>query len=172
MSKIKVLVLSSTYPRWRGDTIPGFVHRLNQEFSKLGLQTIAIVPHCSGAVRHEFRDGVEIYRFKYFFEKYQLLAYSGGMLNTLSRWFPRMLVPFYLISQFIQTLKLAYFKKVDLLHAHWVLPQGLTAVFVSKLLFWRKIPVLVTVHGGDIYGLPFLLMLSENGFFASRLRRL
>lgn len=163
MKNVRMLVLASTYPRWEGDTIPGFVHRLNRELATLGMQILAVVPHCKHSATFEEMDGISIRRFRYFMERYELLAYQGGMLNTLSRgWLPKLLLILYLASQYLHTLIFAVSKKIDLIHAHWVLPQGLVAIFVSKTLFWKKIPVVITVHGGDIYGL--------NGRFINLLR--
>src|SRR5690606_14766477 len=39
----------------------------------------------------------------------------------------------------------------DVIHAHWLLPQGLIAVLLRNTLR-RRIPVVVTSHGADLYG--------------------
>ena len=163
MNKPRMLVLASTYPRWVGDTIPNFVHLLNRQLSKRGIQIFALVPHCEHSASYEELDEIKIHRFRYFFERYEVLAYQGGMLNTLTRGLlPKLLLILYLVSQFVHTLTYTVSKKIDLIHAHWVLPQGLVAVLVTKLLFWKKIPIVITVHGGDIYGL--------NGKFVNLIR--
>jgi len=38
--------------------------------------------------------------------------------------------------------------KPDVIQVHWLIPQGLAALIAAP-----KVPKLVTVHGGDIYGL-------------------
>lgn len=54
-----VLVLASTFPRWKGDPEPGFVHelakRLTTEFN-----IIVLCPHAPGAQLNEWMDGVEV----------------------------------------------------------------------------------------------------------------
>jgi len=40
--------------------------------------------------------------------------------------------------------------KIDLIHAHYIMPPGLIAVIVGKLL---KTPVVLTIHGSDIFRL-------------------
>ena len=42
-----------------------------------------------------------------------------------------------------------------MIHAHWILPQGFVGVFLKKLF---KIPLLVTIHGSDLFPL-------KNKFF-------
>jgi glycosyltransferase involved in cell wall biosynthesis len=49
-------------------------------------------------------------------------------------------------------------RRIDLIHAHWLLPQGLVALALS-----RETPYLVTSHGGDLFGL--------RGRFANALKR-
>jgi glycosyltransferase involved in cell wall biosynthesis len=52
-------------------------------------------------------------------------------------------------------LRLISKERPDLIHAHWVLPQGLIAV-LAKLLY--KLPVITTAHGGDAFALRVGLM--------------
>ncbi|GAF94131.1 unnamed protein product, partial [marine sediment metagenome] len=39
-------------------------------------------------------------------------------------------------------------EKINLIHAHWILPQGILAAFYKKFF---RIPYVVTVHAGDIF---------------------
>ncbi|MCH8102106.1 MAG: glycosyltransferase, partial [Chloroflexi bacterium] len=41
-------------------------------------------------------------------------------------------------------------EKIDVLHAHWVIPQGLTAIIVGWL---TNTPVVTTCHAADMYAL-------------------
>jgi phosphatidyl-myo-inositol dimannoside synthase len=47
--------------------------------------------------------------------------------------------------------------RVDLVHAHWVIPQGLAAL-VARRLSGRTVAVLCTSHGGDLFGLKGWLL--------------
>ena len=38
----------------------------------------------------------------------------------------------------------------NMIHAHWILQQGFVGVFLKKFL---KIPLLVTIHGSDLFPL-------------------
>ena len=41
-------------------------------------------------------------------------------------------------------------EKIDLIHAHWIIPQGLVAIIASALA--RKHPAtLITAHGADVF---------------------
>ena len=147
-----ILVLASTYPRWKNDTEPRFVHDLCKQLSS-EYRVIALVPHYPGARRKEDMDGVLVQRFRYFLPVGERLAYDGGIIQNLKRnRLKLLLVPFFLISQFIQILVLCRKYKIRLIHAHWVIPQGLLALLARPLLP-GEIKVLSTSHGGDLFSL-------------------
>lgn len=156
-----VLVLTSTLPRWAGDSEPGFVEFLCRELARSHTVTI-LAPHYSGAQRRETltNDGhsIEVFRFRYFIPGLQSLAYDGGILAKL-RHNPLnlILVPFFLAAQLYSIAKLHREYNFDVIHAHWIIPQGLVATIYRKL--WRNTPqIIVTSHGGDLYALRGKLM--------------
>lgn len=150
-AKQKLLVLTSTYPRFDGDTIPDFVHQLNVRLVD-DFEVIVLAPHCAGAKTKETMDGVKIHRFIYGPSSLEVLAYGSGMLEKIrSNSFVWILVPIYVLSQFFFALHYVLFGNVRLIHCHWIIPQGLTAI-VLKWIFRSRINVLLTVHGGDYYG--------------------
>lgn len=147
-----ILVLTSTYPRWSNDTEPAFVHSLCRELAQQYSVTV-LAPHYPGASRREVLDDVTVIRFRYFLPFGEHLAYQGGIIENLKRnRFKMLLVPFYLISQFTVFFMLCVRHKFDLIHAHWVIPQGLVAV-LGRQLFCRKAKILCTSHGGDLFSL-------------------
>lgn len=149
-----ILVLTSTYPRWAQDTEPAFVHFLCRQLSRT-CRVIVLAPHYPGARRHEEMDGVHVCRFRYFIPMAERLAYDGGIITNLKRnRLKFLLIPFFLTSQFVNILWLARKYRVDLIHAHWIVPQGLLAVLARRLrLIPGRIRVLCTAHGGDLFSL-------------------
>lgn len=63
-----------------------------------------------------------------------------------------MLVPGFVLMQAGTAWRIARRERVEVIHAHWLLPQGLIAV-VLKLLAGRRTPFLVTSHGADLFTL-------------------
>lgn len=147
-----ILIVTSTYPRWTGDTEPPFVQNLAYELSKEFRVTV-LAPHCQGAKRLEVEGGVTVKRFRYCFAPFELLTYQGGILENLNnrRW-TILLVPLYFLSLFVSIARLTWRREFSIIHAHWIIPQGLVAVLVRKLLR-LTVPVAVTSHGGDLYAL-------------------
>ena len=68
-------------------------------------------------------------------------------------------------QQFSYLLILARKYKVKLIHAHWVIPQGLLAILSRKLrLVPNNVRILCTSHGGDLFSLQGGLLQSLKRF--------
>ena len=146
--KPRLLVLASTYPRWANDVEPGFVHQLCKRLADR-FEVTALVPDADGADADGFMDGVEVLRYRYAPRRLQTLVYHGGIATNLQRakwkW---LLVPTFIAGQYFATRRLLASRRFDVVHAHWLLPQGLVA-----RAFARDVPFVVTSHGGDLFGL-------------------
>lgn len=148
----RLLVLTSTYPRWGGDSEPGFVHELSRRLTAR-YEVHVLCPHSSGAAMREVMDGVTIHRYRYAPERLESLVHGGGILANLKhhRW-KACLLPFFLIGQILATARLVHQIRPDCIHAHWIVPQG-CVVELLRALGARIPPVLLTSHGGDLFGL-------------------
>lgn len=158
--KPTALVLASTYPRWRDDHEPGFIHELCRRLTQ-HFHVIALVPDAPGATPSGVMDGVEVIRYRYAPRKLQTLVYNGGVVTNLrrSRW-KWLLVPGFVLGQYWTARRLMGQRKIDVIHAHWLLPQGLVARHLSRLF---SVAYVVTSHGGDLFGL--------RGHLLTRLKR-
>jgi glycosyltransferase involved in cell wall biosynthesis len=106
-------------------------------------------------------DGLNVRRFRYFWPAgLQKLAY-GGMLPNLkrNRWLWGQ-VPLFLLAEFLAARSIVRREKIDVIHAHWLVPQGVVGALLSKL---TGVPLVITAHGGDVYG--------ANGGIKDRLKR-
>src|SRR5690554_1737799 len=152
MMKPRVLVLSSTYPRWQGDSEPSFVHELSRRL--IGdFKVTVLCPGAPGALDQEMMDGVEVVRYRYAPRSMQTLVNGGGMIgNIRASPLKVLLLPSFLVCQLIAALRLCFRQRPDVVHAHWLIPQGMTAAIIAGL-YRRKIPFVVTSHGTDVWGL-------------------
>lgn len=157
-----VLVLASTYPRWTGDTEPSFVHQLCRELAA-SMRVTVIAPHALGTERAETLDGVRVERFRYAPTRFETLAYNGGIPARLrSNPLAWLLVAPFLLGMIWNCWRELRRNDYDVIHAHWLLPQGLVAL-VARWLSGRRIPVLCTSHGADLF--------SFSGLISDRLKR-
>lgn len=148
----KLLVLTSTFPRWQGDTEPPFVFELCKQLIS-SFDVYVLTPHAQGALEQESMCNIKVVRFRYFFERFQSLCYQGGILARLREQPLRyLLIPFFMGFQFLAAYRLIKDEKISLVHAHWIIPQGLIACLL-RFFCHNQINILCTSHGGDLYSL-------------------
>jgi glycosyltransferase involved in cell wall biosynthesis len=146
----RVLFLTSNYPRWPDDSTTPFVHDLAAALVGRGWSVTVLAPHAPGAARRETVDGVAVHRFRYLLpEKAQIVCYGGGALvNLRGSKAAKAAVPALVVAEWAATAR-RLVAGADVVHAHWTLPQG----FVAATTPYRRVPRVLTVHGGDVYGL-------------------
>ena len=147
-----VLVVTSVFPRWEGDSTPPFVQNQCELMSRAGWSIAVLAPHASGAKFREKVNGVRIYRYPYVLPwGLQQVCYNGGMLvNLKAKPWTKVLLPFLYLAQLFALLIACLCLRPDVLHSHSLLPQGLSACWIGRLL---RIPHVTTSHGNDVFGL-------------------
>jgi glycosyltransferase involved in cell wall biosynthesis len=149
--KPAVLVLASTYPRWPGDHEPGFVHELCKRLATK-FEVVVLTSRSPGAAASEIMDGVEVVRYRYAPRRMETLVYGGGITTHLRRSPWKLIwVPWFVIGQYLSARRIIKHRKVDVIHAHWLVPQGIVARRLSRR--FKQVPYLVTSHGSDLFGL-------------------
>lgn len=143
--KKRLLVTASTFPRWKDDTEPRFVLDLAAHMTD-EFDVTVLVPAAPGAKSREILDGVQVIRYHYFpIHKWETLCYPGAIVPRIKEKKIRvLLVPFLLIALYFNLRKLL--PDYDMVHAHWLIPQGIVQSFFKK-------PYIVTGHGGDVVSL-------------------
>jgi len=144
----RILVIVSRYSRTPND--PGdFVTELSEWVNKKGYRVSVLAPHDYGLKLKENINGVIVYRFPYFIPfKYQKVAYGPGILDNLKNSFlAKLQVPFFILFELLYAIKIIRKTKSNILHTHWIIPQGLVGAICSKLF---KIKHISTIHGSDI----------------------
>lgn len=159
----KILVLASTYPRWKNDAEPGFVKYLCSELAR-HYEVHILAPHYAKANVYELVNGIHIHRYRYCLSSLETLAYEGGILSNLKKnKFNYLLIPPFVIFQFISILSLNRKYRFNLMHAHWLVPQGLLSV-LARFYSRSKYQILTTSHGSDLYALKGRLMTRIKGW--------
>lgn len=147
MGKPRLLVLASTYPARPGDGIPSFVRDLALGMTE-AFDVEVLVPAVPGGARHEHDGELRVTRFRFFWRRREDLA-DGAILENLRARRSRLLqVPFLLVAEYRAVRRAVRRQRPDLIHAHWIIPQGLVARLAT-----RRIPTVVTTLGGDLYAL-------------------
>lgn len=146
----RVLVMTSTFPRRAGDDMPSFVLRLCQAMQAEGWESLVLAPHARGLAPAEILDGVSCRRFRYAPARLERLAYGGGMLaNVRAEPWLWLLLPVFLGMMGLQALWLLLSRRIRVVHAHWIVPQGLVAALLRRFL-GKRLRLVMTVHGSDL----------------------
>ncbi len=158
-----MLITASTYPRWSGDSTPPFVQQFAEHLVRKDRQLWVLAPHFRNARTTERSKGIYVRRYRYFLPtRMEDIAYNGGGVYKIRKTslYAIKLVLF-ITCQFFATLWLVLVKRIDIINAHWVIPQGFVAILV-KFITGRK--VILTVHGGDVFNLTGTVMTRVKRF--------
>ncbi|MBM3428882.1 MAG: glycosyltransferase family 4 protein, partial [Bacteroidetes bacterium] len=148
-----LLVLSSGYPRFPGDILGGapFVHELAKRMVG-NFEVHVLTPYCRGSSTTEVMDGVSVRRYRYLPPGVADLTGEGGIADNLkSSAFNFLKVPPLVFLMLLILLRdlIRFRKRRVVIHAHWIIPQGIVAIIAKSCLPW-KVRVLSTAHGSDV----------------------
>lgn len=140
-------VLTHNYPRFPGDFSGTFVEALCEEFVTQDQQVTVWAPY-DPTYSRPLDDDVTLRLYRYAWpERLHTLGYMRSMKSDLALQVGTyFLSPFFFASGIATLMREAKRTKPDVLHAHWLLPNGFIAAVVSKRL---GIPLVVSVPGSD-----------------------
>ncbi len=147
--RIRLLMLTHNYPRFRGDFAGVFIALLAKRLLEFDIQPIILAPHDPGAAEFEEIDGIRIYRFRYAAkDEEETIAYRGNMhklvLGSVSGIFK--------FKQFLDRFREAAFtviekEQIEVVAGHWLIPSGLV---MRTIMRKRNLPMIMSSHGTDI----------------------
>lgn len=145
----KLLVITTTFPRWKDDKITNFIYELAREHSD-NYEVHVLAPHSKNSKTYEVLDGIFVHRFRYFFHVLENLSQGVSISNVIKQnKFNMLLIPAFFISGSLKIFILLTKHRFKIVHNHWLIPfSPVTALF--KQLF--KYKLIITSHGGDILG--------------------
>lgn len=142
---MRVLVLSTSFPRWAEDWAGSFVLRLALELARRA-EVRVLTPGFPGGPPSEERDGLAIRRFSYFRpRRMQRVLYPDGIPDQLKKsWLARLQLPLFLVAFVAATVRES--RRHDVLLCNWAI-TGL----VARVAGWlTRRPYLVVLRGSDV----------------------
>lgn len=151
---MRILVSASTFPVDPDEGTPRFVYDLATALAE-DAEVSVLVPHVPGSVTQEKQGKLIMHRFRYFWPAslQKLTPHLGqGMVQHIRQsWLSRLQVPFFLCKQALRTWRLIRQNKIDVVNAHWIVPQGLTAAWAVGRKRNSRCKLVLHVHAGDVY---------------------
>jgi glycosyltransferase involved in cell wall biosynthesis len=143
----RVLVTTSTLPRFEDDPEPRFVLDLARNLPP-EWETVVLAPAAPGAADVETLGGVQVKRYRYApLRRMEVIAYPGAIMPRLRArpwlWLLVPLLAWGLRRAIRQELQAAPY---DLVHCHWLVPQGAVQASLK-----HAPPFIATSHGGDLH---------------------
>lgn len=147
---MKICALTHTYPRFTNDINAPFVESLMEHISQKNNDVSVLTAYDPEWKRMPGDHSVDLRTYRYIWpESLHILGYSRTIEgNVRFRKRVMFLSPFLFAASYYSFLKLVKEKKPDIIHAHWILPNGFIAAEVSKK---TGIPLLIQTHGSDIF---------------------
>ncbi len=143
-------VLTHNYPRFPGDFSGTFVEALCQEFAHQQQQVTIWAPYDPAYqfLQPSTQQAIDLRLYRYIWpERLHQLGYMRSMQADLAlRREGYLLGPNMVAAGLSKVLREARTVRPDLLHAHWLLPNGFIGAVVSKL---TGVPLVISVPGSD-----------------------
>ena len=156
---MRVCVLTSSYPRFRGDNPATFVQSLSEAVARRGHEVHVLAPY-DPLVEPDPDAPVHMHRFRYVWSDDLCLVGHARSLEADVR-LKRSVYPLtllYLAAALKEMLLLHRRHRFDVIHANWVLPNGPVAAAAHRM---TGVPLLIHLHGSDVF------ISERNRFFGS-----
>ncbi len=147
---MKICTLTHTYPRFVNDINAPFVEQLMEYISRKGHDVSVLTAFDPEWRRASDDHTVDLHTYRYIKpDKLHILGYSRTIEgNVRFRKRVMLLSPLLFWASQRAFIKLVKEKKPDILHSHWILPNGYIAARVSRA---TGVPLLIQTHGSDIF---------------------
>ncbi|EKD94519.1 MAG: group 1 glycosyl transferase [uncultured bacterium] len=145
---MNICVLTHTFPKSKNDTTAAFMKSFVEGLVEAGNKVVLLTPYTDNFVNLDKRYKTVKYKYIWF-NSWHKLGYSGAMKADIDlKIINYFLIPFMIFFGVISLFKTVYRYKINIINVHWLLPNGLIALIVSKL---TKVPYIITVPGTDAY---------------------
>jgi glycosyltransferase involved in cell wall biosynthesis len=146
---MKVCILTHTFPRFYGDTAAPFMGELSEALAKLKHKVFVVLPY-DNQINPSLKRNYKLMTYKYIFPKaLHLLGYSRTLEDDQKMKFANILLsPFMILFACIKLIRLVKKENIDIISAHWVIPNGFVAALASQV---TGVPFTVTIPGSDVY---------------------
>jgi colanic acid/amylovoran biosynthesis glycosyltransferase len=153
ISRIRVLVMTTTLPAQEGDSTPSFVLDLAKEIARqTPADVVVVAPSAPGAPLRQQFGPVEVRRFRYLPRRLETLGSSTDIVPALRaqplRWLQ---VPFLLAGLSLVSLRVVWQFRPHVIHSNWVVPIGVLGQLLRHLTPGARPAHLVTSRGADVF---------------------
>jgi phosphatidyl-myo-inositol dimannoside synthase len=149
VATVRVLTITSSYPKFPGDTTAPFIESITRELAVRGHELTVVLPERRD-LRPAALPGVRFRPYRYApWAGLQVFGYAEALRSDVALRSRTLLVaPAAILSGLAAIFTEARNGGYDVVHAHWVVPSGAMA---SVALLGRDLPLVVSLHGSDVF---------------------
>ena len=146
---MNILVLTSSFPRFKGDYWGPWILDYCEELLNQGESVIVLAPHTANTEKYSNYNSVIVHRFPYWRLSKQILAKPPGIIINLKKYKNAkfQVIP-YLFFNLFYGLRLVKKYKIDIIFCQWTIPSGFIGLLIKKI---TKKPVIVSANGAEFY---------------------
>jgi glycosyltransferase involved in cell wall biosynthesis len=144
---LDLLFLTQTYPRFEGDPAGPFIRDLARGLVRGGDRVTVLTPHAEGVAAAWEDGGVEVHSFRYAPERREVLGYGRSLeADERVKGGAALAAPLYALAARRAVRRQLGRRPFDLVHAHWIVPNGLVAAAAGG-----RAPLAIGLHGSDVF---------------------
>lgn len=144
----RVVMVTSSYPRFAGDTVGTFLEPIAKGLKARGHEIHIVLPWHPRLARAAVEDGLHFHPFRYAPSRWRhLFGYAGALEEDVRlRASALAVTPVAIVSAWRCASRVARQVRATIVHAHWVVPGGMIAALVDG-----AVPHVISLHGSDLY---------------------
>jgi glycosyltransferase involved in cell wall biosynthesis len=164
---MNICMLTTSYPKYAGETTAPFIEEIAAALVRRGHAVHVVAPFHADVRRAPVERGVHLHFFRYSpWRALNIWGYAEALRADVGlRGRALAAAPLALGAGVLALLKVTKDEgrktkasdsssfvlrpsSIDVIHAHWVLPNGPPAALVARL---RGLPLVISLHGSDVY---------------------
>lgn len=149
MAPLRIAVITSSFPRFRGDGVGSFIYSLTGSLARLGHELVVLAPD-DPAVVAGWQSDVKVERVRFVWPRaWSRLGHAHSLSGDVRmKWHAYPLAASFSLFAIARLCREARQMDADLIHAQWLVPAGFIGAVASRL---TGIPLVVSLHGSDVF---------------------
>jgi len=143
---MRICVMTSVYALSETDRNGSFLVESTRHLAHHGHDVRVFAPSYEGCADH-IVQGVPVYRFRYFFRRWENLTHGQGAPHRIRNPFYLFVAFFYILAGLIHAARFCRREAFDVIHVHWPFPHGLWGYIAGRM---RGAPMVLNFHGAEI----------------------
>lgn len=143
-----VVMVTTSYPRFPGDSVGTFMEPIARSIAARGHQVHVVAPWHPLVTRPAEEHGIRFHFYRYApVRSLNVFGYAAAMRADVSlRGAAYLVAPLALAAGWREARRVARRYGATIMHGHWVIPGGVTAAMAAPSL-----PLVVSLHGSDVF---------------------